>query len=79
MRESAKAGVHFGLAAGHAGCLCYHIHKGGVRNWHVLFHAVAFTYDFLAMVEHSRREAVEARFERLRFFSAECFNPNEEV
>lgn len=61
MHESVKAGVHFGLAAGHAICACYHIRKGGLRNWHVLVHTGAFLYDFLAMREHTRRSYDDER------------------
>lgn len=75
MRESVKSGIHAGLAAGHLACACYHIHKGGIRNWHLAFHLVAFSYDFLAMIEHHRRgyvDEITETFERLRFASAEC-------
>lgn len=77
MRESTKTRVHAGLAVGHFACACYHFkHGGGAKSWHFWFHTVVFTYDFLAVIEHSRREDADEHtielFERCRLASPEC-------
>lgn len=73
MRESTKAKVHAGLAVGHFACACYHFNRGGSRNWHFWFHAVVFSYDCLAVIEHSsREESIDEKFERFRLASPEC-------